>query len=168
MDFDRNHFLTDVFEELILDMSHSNHRNPPTGDPVRYIDHAVDLVIDRHVKELRALAQDERVHIITMAEEKAKNPREPVKTLWRQASGSENYDRRATTQGMNVDLRPALLGPGVETFPEAKALLKQKGRAHTIVTDRKTGLLHVVRNLDLHHLGGGRFVQEPLPFDHQP
>jgi hypothetical protein len=72
-----------------------------------------------------------------------------------------NYDRR---QAANLG---HILGPGVKSFPEAQALLKTKGRAHTIVTDTQTGLLHVVRNMDLSKLGGGRYVQEPLRVDHR-
>lgn len=91
MDYDRNHFLTDIFEDLLDQMRRGNHRNPPTGDPVRFIDRAVENVIAAHVKELRAEAQSEREHLITMAEAKVKNPKDLARTLW--ASG-ENYDRR--------------------------------------------------------------------------
>lgn len=52
-----------------------------------------------------------------------------------------------------------LLGRGVATWPEARALKVLKGRAHTIVQSKDTGKLYVVRNLDLSKLGS-RFVQE--------
>lgn len=84
MDFDKNHFLTDVFEEVLR----------MKGDPVRNLDRAVNEVIDQHVKELKALAQEERENLLGMAEEKRKNPRELVKTRWRHSSGTTNYDRR--------------------------------------------------------------------------
>jgi hypothetical protein len=80
MDFDRNHFLTDVFETVI-------HMR---GDPVKNLDHAIHEVIEDHVKVLKELAQEEREHLLTMAEQRRKNPREMVKTLW----ASTNYDRR--------------------------------------------------------------------------
>jgi hypothetical protein len=67
-----------------------------------------------------------------------------------------SYDRRLT-----AGVREKALGPGVKTFPEAQALLKTKGKYHTILTDTQTGLLHVVRNLDLSKFPGGRWVQEP-------
>ena len=82
MDYDRNQFLTDVFEKLV--------RMP--GDPVRSLDHAVHEVIEAHAKVLKQLAQEERENLLTMAEDKRKNPRELVKTRWRYAS--TNYDRR--------------------------------------------------------------------------
>jgi len=81
MDYDRNQFLTDVFERLLQ----------LPGDPVRQLDHAVAEEIEFVVKSLKKDAQDARVAIIEMAEEKRKNPRGgPVKTRW--ASGT--YDRR--------------------------------------------------------------------------
>jgi hypothetical protein len=58
--------------------------------------------------------------------------------------------------------KPKILRIGVRSFPEAKTMLRAKGRAHTIVTDRETGHLYVVRNLDLHLLSGGRYIQEPI------
>jgi hypothetical protein len=72
MDFDRNQFLRDVFEELA--------RAP--GDPVRQIDHAVFRVIARHSVALSKLAQTHRTEIIEMAEESRKTGR-PVATRWR-------------------------------------------------------------------------------------
>ena len=83
MDYDPNHFLTDVFSRLV--------KRP--GDPVRQLDKAVEEEIEAVAKSLRHLAQEERENLLTMAEEKRKNPREPAKTLWRYA-GTESYDRR--------------------------------------------------------------------------
>jgi hypothetical protein len=84
MDYDRNHFLTDVFE-TVLKMR---------GDPVKNLDAAVNEVIEDHVKELKKLAQEEREHLLTMYEERRKHPFTPARTLWRYASGPANYDRR--------------------------------------------------------------------------
>lgn len=97
---DSDHFLTDVFEQLIEDMRQGGRRGPPTGDPVRLIDHAIDKAIDVHVKVLRDTAQQYRREILEMAEEfKAKNKdkrpgqqHELVRTRW--ATASSNYDRR--------------------------------------------------------------------------
>ncbi len=97
---DSDHFLTDVFEQLIEDMRHGSRRNPPTGDPVRLIDKAIDKAIEVHVKVLRDIAQEHRTEILEMAEEfkeknKDKKPgqqHELVRTRW--ASGTSNYDRR--------------------------------------------------------------------------
>ena len=83
MDFDRNHFLTDVFETLL----------GMRGDPVKNLDAAVHEVIEDHVKALKELAQEEREHLLTMFEERRKHPHTPAKTLWRTA-GVENYERR--------------------------------------------------------------------------
>lgn len=96
---DSDHFLTDVFEQLIEDMRQGNRRGPPTGDPVRLLDHAIDKVIATEEKVLRELAQQHRTAILDMAEEfkeKNKNLRpgqqhELVRTRW---ATSENYDRR--------------------------------------------------------------------------
>jgi hypothetical protein len=94
-----DHFLTDVFEQLIEDMRQGGRRGPPTGDPVRLIDHAIDKVIEVEVKILRELAQQHRKDILDMAEEfaeknKDKRPGQQhdlVRTRW---ARSENYDRR--------------------------------------------------------------------------
>jgi hypothetical protein len=96
---DSDHFLTDVFEQLIEDMRQGNRRNPPTGDPVRLIDHAIDKAIDLHSKVLRDIAQQHRTAILDMAEEfkeknKDKRPGQQhdlVRTRW---ATSESYDRR--------------------------------------------------------------------------
>ena len=81
MDYDRDQFLTDVFERLLQ----------LPGDPVRQLDHAVAETIEYVVKSLKRDAQEARTAILEMAEEKRKNPRGgPVRTRW--ASGS--YDRR--------------------------------------------------------------------------
>lgn len=82
MDFDKNQFLTDIFETLV----------EQPGDPVRQIDYAIHAVIEQHVKALKRFADQERTNLLDMAEEKRANPKEPVKTRWRYAS--ENYDRR--------------------------------------------------------------------------
>jgi hypothetical protein len=60
VDFDKNQFLTDVFETLLA----------LPGDPVRQIDHAIDDVIADHVLVLRKLAQKHREDIIGMVEER--------------------------------------------------------------------------------------------------
>ena len=60
MDFDRNQFLTDVFERLVS----------LPGDPVRNIDRAIDDVIESHAKVLKRLAQNHREEILGMAEER--------------------------------------------------------------------------------------------------
>jgi hypothetical protein len=96
---DSDHFLTDVFEQLIEDMRQGGRRGPPTGDPVRLIDHAIDKVIAIQEKVLRDLAQQHRTAILDMAEEfkeknKDKRPGQQhdlVKTRW---ATSGNYDRR--------------------------------------------------------------------------
>jgi hypothetical protein len=55
MEFDRNQFLTDVFEEILS----------RPGDPVRQIDHAIARVIDRATVALSRLAQAERENLLT-------------------------------------------------------------------------------------------------------
>jgi hypothetical protein len=82
MDYDRNQFLTDVFEALL----------ELPGDPVRQLDHAVAETIALHVKFLKQDAQAARTAIIEMAEEKRKNPHGgPVRTRW---ATTGTYDRR--------------------------------------------------------------------------
>ena len=60
MNFDENQFLTDIYEALV----------ELPGDPVRQIDHAIHEVIGAHVKVLRKFAQEHRVEILEMAEER--------------------------------------------------------------------------------------------------
>ena len=98
---DSDHFLTDVFEQLIADMRQGGRRGPLTGDPVRLIDHAIDKVIESDAQILRELAQQHRTAILDMAEEfkeknKDKRPGQQhdlVRTRWA-TSGNHNYDRR--------------------------------------------------------------------------
>ena len=72
MDFDRNQFLTDVFENLLT----------LPGDPVTQMDQAVEDVIAAHTKVLRKLAQRHREDLLDMAEERRRTG-EPVATQWR-------------------------------------------------------------------------------------
>jgi hypothetical protein len=72
MDYDRNRFLTDVFETLIT----------LSGDPVTQIDHAVEETIDEHVQVLRKLARLHREEVVGMAEERRRTGK-MVKTRWR-------------------------------------------------------------------------------------
>lgn len=83
MDYDRNQFFQDIFERLV----------EMPGDPMRQFAHVVHEEIQYMVKDLTDEANRERDHIITMAEQRKANPREMVKTLWRQA-GTGSYDRR--------------------------------------------------------------------------
>jgi hypothetical protein len=72
MDYDRNQFLTDVFEKLVS----------LPGDPVAQIDVAISRIIDGHVKALRRLVQQHREEIIDMAEERRRTGK-PVPTRWK-------------------------------------------------------------------------------------
>ena len=72
MDYDRNQFLTDVFEKLV----------GMPGDPVRQIDHAVEEVIAQHLKVLRCLAQQHRTDLLSMAEGRRRTGK-PVPTRWK-------------------------------------------------------------------------------------
>ena len=73
MDFNKDQFLTDIFEELISQ----------PGDPVRQIDHAIKSVIDDHVKWLKKIAQEHREDLLGMAEERrTQKIRAPVLNRW--------------------------------------------------------------------------------------
>ena len=72
MDFDRNHFLTDVLEKLVS----------LPGDSVRQLDHAVNEVVEAHAKVLRELAQRHRTELVEMAEERRRTG-QPVATKWK-------------------------------------------------------------------------------------
>jgi hypothetical protein len=72
MDFDRNQFLTDVFEALVK----------APGDPVRQIDGAIFRVIAAHTVTLHKLAQAHRQELIDMVEEHRKTGK-PVPTSWK-------------------------------------------------------------------------------------
>jgi hypothetical protein len=73
MDFSKDHFLTDIFEELISQ----------PGDPVRQIDNAISTVIADHVKVLKAVAQEHREDLLGMAEERrTQKVRRPVLNRW--------------------------------------------------------------------------------------
>ena len=71
MDFDKNQFLTDLFECLLV----------VPGDPARYVDCAIDGVITAHVQSLHRLAQRHRQALIRMVEEHRRTGR-PVPTKW--------------------------------------------------------------------------------------
>ena len=72
MDYDKNQFLTDVFEALLT----------LPGDPVRQIDHAVEDAIAVHVEVLRKLAQHHRADLLDMVEERRRTG-QPVHRPWR-------------------------------------------------------------------------------------
>jgi fructose-1,6-bisphosphatase/inositol monophosphatase family enzyme len=72
MDFDKNQFLSDLFESLL--------KMP--GDPVTQIDRAVEDVIASHVKVLKRLAQHYRQDLLDMAEEH-RTTGHPVVTRWK-------------------------------------------------------------------------------------
>ena len=72
MDYDKNHFLQDVFEALVA----------ASGDPVVQLDHAIFRVIAAHSVVLNRLAQAHRTEIIEMVEERRRTGL-PVATRWR-------------------------------------------------------------------------------------
>jgi hypothetical protein len=72
MDYDKDQFLSDIFEALVL----------LPGDPMRQIDHAVNDVIAEHVKVLKRLAETHRQDLLGMTEER-KQTGQPVATRWR-------------------------------------------------------------------------------------
>ena len=72
VDYDKNQFLTDVYETLLA----------IPGDPVRHIDFAIEGVIAAHVQSLRRLAQRHRTELLDMVEEHRKTGK-PVATKWR-------------------------------------------------------------------------------------
>jgi hypothetical protein len=72
MDFDRNQFLTDVFEALLA----------LPGDPVRQIDRAVENVIAAHVTRLRGVVQFHRADLLDMVEERRRTG-QPVDRPWK-------------------------------------------------------------------------------------
>jgi hypothetical protein len=72
MDFDKNQFLTDVFEALLA----------LPGDPVRQIDHAAEDVIAAHATRLRVVVQFHRADLLDMVEERHRSG-QPVNRPWR-------------------------------------------------------------------------------------
>jgi hypothetical protein len=59
VDFNREHFLTEVFEKLVA----------LPGDPEIEIDRAVDDVIDAHARVLRRVVERHREEILWMVDE---------------------------------------------------------------------------------------------------
>lgn len=72
MDFDKDQFLTDVFESLLA----------LPGDPVRKIDRAAEDVIAAKATRLRAVVQFHRVDLLDMVEERRRTG-QPVNRPWR-------------------------------------------------------------------------------------
>jgi hypothetical protein len=86
MDYDRNHFLTDIFEEA---WALEKERRSTT--PTRSINDAIESVIEAHVEDLRRVAKQHEKDLAAMLIEKRANPKELVRTRWANAT---NYDRR--------------------------------------------------------------------------